>query len=355
MNIAVNTRLLLKDKLEGIGWFSYEVLSRLVKAHPEHQFFFIFDRPFAPEFIFAPNVTPIVVGPQARHPILYKIWFDYQLPRIFKKHNITVFLSPDGFLSQRTDIPQFPVIHDLNFEHYPADMPKKDSTYYLKNMPLFAKKAAHIFTVSNFSKNDIHTKYNIPLEKITVTYNAVSDAFQPISIAQTQDVEERYAKKSPYFVYVGALHKRKNIERMLLAFDAFKLTVATDVKLVIVGAKLFKDDTIEKVYQTLANKSDVVFTGRLPKAALVAVIAGARALVYVSYFEGFGMPILEAMKCGVPVITSNVTSMPEIAGDAALLVNPFDVPAITEAMQQVLETYLARSINSSRKQTQFRI
>ena len=94
MRIAVNTRLLLKDKLEGIGWFTYENLKRITKAHPEHQFFFFFDRPFSNEFIFEENIHPVVIPPQARHPILFNLWFDFMVTRELKKHNIDVFLSP---------------------------------------------------------------------------------------------------------------------------------------------------------------------------------------------------------------------------------------------------------------------
>jgi glycosyltransferase involved in cell wall biosynthesis len=125
---------------------------------------------------------------------------------------------------------------------------------------------------------------------------------------------------------------------MLLAFDLFKTTQPSSMKMVIVGAKLFKEDSIEKVYNKLNHKADVVFTGRLPKSELIKVVAAAEAMVYVSYFEGFGIPIIEAMKCGVPVITSNVTSMPEVAGDAGLLVDPFSVEDIARGMKQMAST-----------------
>jgi glycosyltransferase involved in cell wall biosynthesis len=336
LNIAINTRLLIKDKLEGIGWFSFEVLYRIVKSHPEHQFYFIFDRPFSEDFIFGKNVTPIVLSPQARHPILYKIWFNYRIPSILKKYSIDVFLSPDGFLSLRTKTPQIPVIHDLNFEHYPEDLPKKDSRYYRRYMPLFAHKAAHILTVSEFSKHDIHAKYSIELSKISVAYNGVGDEFKPINEDELFSAKSTYSEGFDYFVYIGALHKRKNIERMLLAFDQFKNNHPSTLKFVIVGAKLFKDNSIEKVYTELKHKRDIIFTGRLPKNKLVKVTAAANALIYVSYFEGFGIPILEAMKCGVPVLTSNVTSMPEVAGNAAILVDPFSVDAIAMGMEKIV-------------------
>src|SRR5512139_2040469 len=102
MRIAVNTRLLIKDKLEGIGWFTYETLKRITRKHPEHEFIFLFDRPFDKEFIFAQNIIPVIITPEARHPILWYLWFEYSVPRALKKYKADIFLSPDGYLSLST-------------------------------------------------------------------------------------------------------------------------------------------------------------------------------------------------------------------------------------------------------------
>ena len=112
MRIGVNTRFLLKDKLEGIGWFTLETISRIVKAHPEHEFYFFFDRPYDKQFIFADNVKPVVVFPPARAPFLWKLWFDYALPGVFRKYKIDAFISTDGYCSLKTPIPQLLVVHD---------------------------------------------------------------------------------------------------------------------------------------------------------------------------------------------------------------------------------------------------
>ena len=151
--------------MEGIGWVTYEVFSRIVRAHPEHEFIFFFDRPFSKEFIFYKNVTPVVLFPQARHPILFNIWFDYSISKAIKKYQIDLFISPDGMLSLKSKIPQITVIHDLNFEHYPEDLPSNVSKYYSKRFPKFAKKANQIITVSEFSKQDICKQYMIDPKK----------------------------------------------------------------------------------------------------------------------------------------------------------------------------------------------
>ena len=138
MKIAVNTRLLLKNKLEWIGWFSTETLKRITTQHKEHQFYFIFDRKYDDAFIFSDNITPVVIPPQARHPVLYYIWFENSIPRLLKKLQPDLFFSPDGYLSLTTKVRSMNVFHDLNFEHYPADLPFSERTYYRHFFPLYA-------------------------------------------------------------------------------------------------------------------------------------------------------------------------------------------------------------------------
>ena len=337
MKIAVNTRLLLKNKLEGIGWFTLETLKIIVLNHPEHEFYFLFDRKFDPSFVLAKNITPVIIGPPARHPILFKIWFNHSVTRALKKIGADIFLSPDGFLSLKTSIPQIAVIHDLNFEHYPEDLPKSYMKYYKKYFPLFAKKAARIITVSEFSKKDISNQYAISLNKIEVTYNGVGENFSPSDISVIQSTQMKFSEGKPYLVYVGALHARKNIERMLLAFDRFKKNTNSEYKMLIVGEKIWKNTKFESTLENLCYKNDIIFTGRLASSDLNKVIGSSNGLVYVSYFEGFGIPIIEAMKCEVPVITSDVTCMPEIAGNAAILVDPFSVNSISKGMEEILD------------------
>jgi glycosyltransferase involved in cell wall biosynthesis len=312
----------------------------MVRNQPEHHFFFFFDRAFDSQYIFADNITPIVVHPQARHPILYKIWFDYSMTRALKKHNIDVFLSPDGFLSKRSKTPQIAVIHDLNFEHYPEDLPKKDANYYKNNFPIYAKLAKHIITVSEFSKSDIVEQYGVAPEKISVAYNAAGELFAPVTTKSI--LEKRYDAEAGYFIYVGALHSRKNIVRMLQAFDLYKNKTSSHKKLVIVGQKLFKSPEIETAYNQLQNKEDVNFTGRLSDQDLSKTIASSSGMIYVSYFEGFGIPIIEAYKCGVPVLTSNITSLPEVGGDLAIYADPFDVKSIAAGIEKLEHSEISK-------------
>lgn len=335
MRIAINTRFLLKSKMEGFGWFTYETVKRIVINHPEHDFFFFFDRPFDPKFIFAKNVTPVVLYPPARHPILFKIWFNHSVTKALKKYAIDLFFSPDGFLSLKTTIPQIGVIHDLNFEHFPADIPKAPRKYLQKYFPLFAQKATALLTVSEFSKQDLIQTYSIASDKITVAYNGASDLFKPISAQAQQQIREKYTNGSAYFLYVGALHARKNIIRLFQAYDQFKTEHKSETKLLIVGTPLWKNEHFNTTYQQLRHKKDIIFAGHLALDELTKVTASAKALTFVSYFEGFGIPLIEAMKCETPIISGNKTALPEVAGDAALLVNPYDINAISVALKEM--------------------
>src|ERR1700761_7224155 len=247
MRIAVNTRLLLKGKLEGIGWFTYQTVMRIVRQHPEHEFIFFFDRPYDPEFIFGPNVTPVVVPPPARHPVLFYLWFEWSIPFMLRKYKADLFLSPDGYMSLSTKVPTCLVIHDLAFEHYPEHFQLSHKLYWRHYSPLFAKKAARIATVSTFSKQDITKYYQIPPEKIDVVYNGAHDEYKPLSFDEREAVKKQYADGCEYFVFAGALHPRKNIVNLLKAFVIYKKRQHTNMKLVIAGRPAWKYEEVEQM------------------------------------------------------------------------------------------------------------
>ena len=335
MRIAVNTRLLLKGKLEGIGWFTYRTLEKIVQEHPEHEFIFFFDRAYDPSFVFGPNVTPVVVSPQARHPILFYIWFEWRIPALLKKYKADLFLSPDSQMSLTTKIPTCLVMHDLAFEHYPQHFKLSHRLYWRHYSPLFARKATRLATVSTYSKEDIVNRYGVPASNIDVVYNGAHDEYRPLDWEAREAVKKQYADGCEYFVFAGALHPRKNIVNLLKAFIAFKKKQRSNMKLVIVGRMAWKYETVVEMRENMPFKDDVKWVGYMEVDELSRVIGGAYALVYASLFEGFGIPILEALQCNVPAIVSNTSSMPEVAGDAALLVDPRDVQDIASKMEQL--------------------
>lgn len=335
MRIAVNTRLLLPDKLEGIGWFTHETMRRIAAAHPEHAFLYLFDRAPDARFIHAPNVTPVVLRPPTRHPLLYRLWFDHLLPHRLKAIGADAFISPDGFLALKSEVPALAVIHDLNFEHYPDDLPRAYSRYYRSYFPRFARHAARIATVSEFSRRDIAARYAVDEGRIDVVHNGVGDAFRPLGAAEKDAARARFTQGHPYLICVGSLNPRKNIARLLTAFDRLVDDHPSPLRLLVVGERMWWDERMQHAWEKLRHPERIVFTGRLGQADLALALGAAHALAFVSYFEGFGIPVAEAMRCGVPVVAAEASCLPEIAGDAAHYCDPFSVADIARALLDV--------------------
>jgi len=338
MRIAVNTRFLMVNKLEGIGWFTHETLKRWVEWHPEHEFIFIFDRPFSEEFIFAENVTGVKAFPPARHPFLFYCWYEWAIPRILKKHKADIFVSPDGFLSLSTKVPTLMVLHDIAWKHFEKHVYYTAMKYYKHYVPKFVRTATRIATVSAYSKQDIVDAFDVDPTKIDVVYNGSHHSYQPLIEEEQVKIRTEYSDGQPYFLYVGSIHPRKNVPNLLRAFDTFKKQTKSPLKLLFAGRIMWQGGPVGELLETLSSKEDIVFLDYVPNELLPKIVASAFALTYVSLFEGFGIPILEAMYCDVPSITSNCSSMPEVAGDAGLLVNPNSIDSISAEMVALWET-----------------
>ncbi len=332
--IAVNTRLLLKGALDGIAWFSLETLSRITKNHPEHDFHFFFDRSYDEDFVFANNVTAHVLQPPARHPFLFYIWFEWAVTRKLQTIKADFFLSPDGYLSLRTDVPSLAVIHDINFHHYPKDFPQLVERYYNYFFPRFAKKAKRIATVSQFSKQDIVDSYGVSADKIDVVYNGINAHYKVINASEQLEIRKRYSAGEKFFIFVGTLIPRKNISRLLSAYGLFQERGGEE-SLVVVGNKKWWTSEMEAALKTVPDQNKVIFTGYVDQADLYSLVGSATAMTFIPYFEGFGIPIIEAMQAGTPVITANASSTAEVAADAALLVDPYNVEEIAKAMSTI--------------------
>lgn len=332
MRIAVNTRFLIKGQLEGIGRYTHEICKRMVENHPNDEFHFFFDRAYDESFLYGPNVKAHVLLPPARHPYLWKIWYEWAVRRKLKSIKADVFYSPDGYLSLKADTPTVLVIHDLAFKHFPEHLSKSIARYYNQNTPKFATAADKIITVSNASKNDIISSYDVKKEKVAIVFNGISPD-QYLASFDRNALKEKYAFISPFFLYLGAIHPRKNVVRILKAFEKFKLENNSDHKLIIAGRKAWKSKEFENTLQSMQYESDVKLLGFIPDDMLKELMAIASALVYVSLFEGFGVPIILALAHKTPVICSNRSSMPEAAGGFAKEVNPERIEEIAEAMK----------------------
>jgi glycosyltransferase involved in cell wall biosynthesis len=335
VQIVVNTRLLLKNKLDGIGWFTYQTLKQITTRHPEVHFVFLFDRYYDEEFIFSDNITPVVLSPQARHPVLYHIWFQYSVKKLLNKMKPDLFLSTDGFICIGAKCPQLSVIHDINFFHHPKDLKWLTGKYYNHYFPKFAANSTRIATVSEYSKNDISKNYKIDPGKIDVVYNGINSFFKPLAEAEKRDAKEKFSSGKDYFVSIGSLVPRKNLVNLIKSFSLFKKETNSDFKLLLAGRHFWGVKEIYKALRENGMENEVVFTGGLSNADMTEVLGAAIALTFVPYYEGFGIPLVEAMQAEVPVITSNITSLPEIAGEAALLVDPLNAEEIKNAMIKI--------------------
>jgi glycosyltransferase involved in cell wall biosynthesis len=241
-------------------------------------------------------------------------------------------------------------VHDLNFEHNPGDLPKVIGWYLRKFVPKFVEKATRVLTVSAYSKQDITKCYRCASEKISTVYNGANEIYQPLSEDVKITTRKRISNNRPYFLFVGSLHPRKNVQRLITAYQGIS---NPSVDLVIVGSAMWRDHQIS----VDPNGADRIhFLGYLAQKELAEVMGSALALTYVPYFEGFGIPLVEAMRCGIPILAANTTCLPEIAGNAAIYCDPFNVKEIQKGLEQLIENDTLRiqlSENSIKRATEF--
>lgn len=351
MRIAVNTRFLLPGKLEGLGIYTQELFRRIVQRLPETEFLFFFDRAYDPAFVFAENVTPVVVPPPARHPLLWYAWFEYSVPYFLKKYRADGFISPDGYASLRARVPQLLTLHDLGFEHYPEQVPAGPRWYYRHFTPKFAHKADHIVAVSDYTRRDIVSHYGVDANKITTIYNGFDPAELQVGATDVSDIQVRHGLRDrDYFIFIGAVHPRKNVTGILQAFAEFKAQSGSTHKLLLLGRDAWLNNDLRQELEQHPYKADIVWIQNIERPRLLELLRRAYALVFPSFFEGFGIPVLEAMALGVPVVTSNVSALPEVAGEAALYGDPHDVSSIARAMLRLNnEPGLADSLSEKGK------
>ncbi len=335
MKVAINARMLIRGKLEGLGWYTHEVSRRLVDRHPEWTVYLLFDRPFSRDFVFGPSVRPLLIPPPARHPWLWHIWFEYALPLAFRRLRPDIFFSPDGYLSVRARVPTAMVLHDLAYLHYPEHLPERVRRYYRRHVPRFVGRADALLTVSDYSRRDIAAHFGLSPDGIRITGNGVRPGFRPLSAPEKQAARRRYAQGKPYFLYLGAIRPRKNVARLIRAYDQYRQANPSEEKLVLAGATGWKSEPVQRALRNARHRADILLPGYMEEAEVPLLLGGATALCYVSLFEGFGLPLLEAMEAEVPILTSTTSSLPEVAGPAGLCVDPADSQAIARGLQRL--------------------
>jgi glycosyltransferase involved in cell wall biosynthesis len=307
--------------------------------HPKDDFILFFDRKVKANFDFPSNVQKVIIPLQARHPILWYIWFEILVPLYLIKYRIDVFYSPDGYLSLNTKIPTVMVMHDLAYLHFPSHISYTTLKYYTHYVPKYLERADKVIAVSEYVKSDIIAQFRLDKNKVTVAYNAVSNDI-PLHEEMVPEIIQTKVADHPYFLYIGALHPRKNILGLIRGFHLFNTGQKGKYRLLLAGRMAWKTDDIKKEVEA---SDDVIYVGMISETLKYQLLSKAEAMTYVSWFEGFGIPLLEAMKTGCPVITSSVTSMPEVAGNAALMADPADPESISLAMFKITDDEVLRN------------
>jgi glycosyltransferase involved in cell wall biosynthesis len=231
-------------------------------------------------------------------------------------------------------------IHDLSFEHLPETFKKRSRAQLRLTVRYSAQRAARLIALSEHGKNDLISTYGVSPDVIKTIPLAPPAHFRPVvDEKELQLVRQTYGIDGEYILAVGSIQPRKNLPRLIAAYDRLRKArrAGETPKLVLVGKRAWLYHDTLRAIRNLGLDDSILLTGYVPEDDLPALYSGARCFVYPSYFEGFGLPPIEAMKCGTPVIVGNRTSLPEVVGDAAVMVDPFDVDAITFAIAQVLD------------------
>jgi glycosyltransferase involved in cell wall biosynthesis len=320
----------------GLGRYSESLVRALAEVIPRELAFF-YNREQGIEPLQGLDAFPRRTVSLGYKPWRMAVWLG-QISRVDFNRLVpgaTLFHATEHLLMPLRGVPTVMTVHDLIFRHLPAHHKALNRWYLNWTMPLYCRRADHIIAVSEATRRDLIAAYALPSDKITVVPEAAAPHFQPQSEAARTRARDKYGLPERYLLYVGTIEPRKNLERLLAAW--VPLYRSGDCPpLVIVGKRGWLSDGFYAALEGCPVHEGVILTGYVPDADLPAIYAAATAFVFPSLYEGFGLPPLEAMACGTPVVCSNVSSMPEAVGDAALLVDPEDTRSIEEAILRIV-------------------
>ena len=280
-----------------------------------------------------PRFTPVV-----ERSGNYSIREQFGVPLTLARTRIDLFHAPHYVVPALTTRKYVVTIHDCIHLRFPQYLPNRAALFYAqKMMSMAAKRSKRVLTVSEASKADILHYLGVPASKVEVIYNALD---QRLAAPRTQEeidrVRERFQLNSPFILYTGNIKPHKNLDRLIEAFYLVRRGGLEDLKLLIIGDEISKYPNLRRLVHRYQLHQHVRFLGFVPDATLAVLYQLASVFVFPSLFEGFGLPTLEAMASGTPVITSNVSSLPEVVGDAAVLIDPMNPNAIADAIGRVL-------------------
>lgn len=333
MKIGIDGRAAKWYRGTGIGTYTYQLINSINKVDKLNDYLVFLPENSALDLSGNFNVESVKASSNS------SFWDEVRIPNILDDTNIDIYHVPQNGVGLSTNINCHKTItlHDI----IPLRMPETVSDRYLyifnNELPKIINSCDGILTVSEFSKQDISKEFNFPKDKIFVTHLAAEDIYRPLNKSQCKKIiEDEYSIDDDFILYVGGFSPRKNIVGLIEAFSRLPKNAKRNLKLVITGKKGISYDIYKKRTIDLNIENDVIFTDFIPLEKLPIFYNACELLAYPSFYEGFGLPPLEAMACGTPVIASNVTSLPEICYDSALLINPYSIDELTCAIDRVL-------------------
>lgn len=335
MKIGIDSRAAKWYRGTGIGTYTYQLINSLNKLDNLNQYLL-----FTPEG----HDSDIILKNNFKvHPIADSMasnfWDDVNIPNLLYDKNMDIYHVPQNGvgLPFEKNCPFVITLHDTIPLHMPETVGERYLNIFTKEMGNIVNRSDGIITVSEYSKEDISKDFNYPKEKIFVTHLASEDIYRPLEKKLSSDILKTYYGLSPnYILYVGGFSPRKNIVGLIQAFGRIIDKLPKDINLVIAGTKGKSYVIYKECAEKLKISDRVIFPGFISMDHMPYLYNSAALFVYPSFYEGFGLPPIEAMACGIPVITSNVTSIPEIVGDAALLFNPNETETLSEKIYEVL-------------------
>ncbi|MFH0779258.1 MAG: glycosyltransferase family 1 protein [Parcubacteria group bacterium] len=333
MLIGIDASRANKSIKTGVEWYSYHLIEELKKIDKDNRYFLYTNVPLQG----ALAVCPINFEERVLKWPIPRSWTTCRLSweMFFGKEKPDVLFVPahaSPFLNMKVV-----TIHDIGFAHFPEAYHWADKFYHKLTIQVIKRTAKRIIAVSNFTKKDLIETYKIPAEKISVVYNGYDQNKFKQQAGGSDILKEKYKIDAPYVLFLGRLELKKNIPRLVEAFGKFKARNKNDNhKLVLAGTKGLTFPLVEEQIKKFDLKSEIIIPGWIDSDDMPIFYNNADLFAFPSLFEGFGIPILEAMASGCPVICSNTTSLPEVAGDAALMFNPEKADEIASRMEQVL-------------------
>lgn len=331
IGIDANEANLVQHRL-GSNQFAYGLLKTIRKIDTAHAYQIYLSTPLLDDM---PQQ-----GPGWNYRIIppHRLWTQWRLPLdlYFKFPRPKVILSLSHYVPRFSPIPRIVTITDLGYLKFPQQLLKKD-LLQLKLWTAYSLKVAdQIIAISEFTKQDILDNYPIDKSKITVIYPGYDKSVFNADLKEkkAKEVLKKYNINTPYLLFLGALKPSKNLERLI---EAFGLLNESTIKLVIAGKKGWLFESIFESVKKLQLENKVIFTDFVADKDVPLLMSQAQAFVLPSLYEGFGMPVIESMACGVPVLTSNQGSLPEVVGKAGIIVNPYDVSSIANGIKKTLK------------------